>query len=346
MSRSEPLGAVVVGAGLMGRWHAHALTRAAGQVHAIVDRDLDRARALASRYPGAEANSDLQSVLETGTSEVVHVCTPLETHDTLTRTALASRRHVLVEKPLAPSAAIAAELLQLARERGVLLCPVHQFLFQPGMLRLQAALPRLGRVLHLDYVACSAGAEGQEGAGRDAVALDILPHPLSLVQRLLPEPLAALSWQLQHPAPGELRVSGTAGGRSVGILVSMAGRPTRNTLRIVCEAGTTHVDLFHGFCVIESGTVSRTRKLARPFLLTAATLGRATVNLAARAARGETAYPGLRELVRRFYAAIRGDGSPPVSPAETLAVAATHDALRTLLRSLPAPDTHEISLAR
>ena len=46
-----------------------------------------------------------------------------------------------------------------------------------------------------------------------------------------------------------------------------------------------------------------------------------------RAARGETAYPGLRELIRRTYASIADEAPPPITPEETLAVAAARDAI-------------------
>jgi len=62
-------------------------------------------------------------------------------------------------------------------------------------------------------------------------------------------------------------------------------------------------------------------------------MGAAAINLAARSARHEPAYPGLRELVRRLYTAIRGQTAGPISPAETLAVAEARDRLLHLLQA-------------
>lgn len=52
--------------------------------------------------------------------DVVHVCTPNETHATFTRSALAAGSHVICEKPLATSAAEARELAEAARAAGLI----------------------------------------------------------------------------------------------------------------------------------------------------------------------------------------------------------------------------------
>lgn len=322
-----PLRAVVVGAGLMGRWHADAIAHAGGRVAAVVDTDIGRARALAARHGGALVTADLESAAREASPAVAHLCTPLETHQPLASIAVALGLHVVVEKPMAPSASTTQSLLALAEAGGVLIVPTHQFLFQRGALRAQRALASLGPVHHVDAVACSAGADGGSDADRDRVASEILPHPLALTTRILARPLAEASWQVQHPAAGELRASAAVGASSVSILISMRGRPTRNTLRITAERATVHLDLFHGFAVFEGGAVSRGRKILHPFALSGRTLLAAGTNLAARALRAESAYPGLRELVRRFYEAVRRGGESPITARETVDVAAARDAI-------------------
>jgi len=315
----------------MGRWHAEAIARAGGIVSVLVDSDCRRAASLASRHAGAHVIASFEDAARLGPVDVAHVCTPRETHESLARQALQAGMHVLVEKPMTPTAGATAELLQLADSRGLLLCAAHQLLFQPGVLRARAALHSIGPLLHVDAVACSAGADNHADHERDRVAADILAHPLSLLARILPEPLAEVDWRLQHPIAGEVWATASVGYVSVSVLVSMRGRPTRNTLRLIGGRGTIHVDLFHGFHVVEGGTVSRGRKVARPLMLSAATLRAAATNLVSRAFRREVAYPGLRELVRRFYRAIERGNGPPISSRELLDVAATRDALIAML---------------
>jgi predicted dehydrogenase len=329
----QPVQVAVVGAGLMGWWHADAIARVGGVVSAVVDPDSPRAGALASRYPGCRYTADLRDLVRDGSRavEVVHICTPPGTHESLVAGALQAGMHVLVEKPLAQTVAATDDLLRLASSCKRLLCPVHQLLFQRGVVRAHAALQTSGPLLHVDTVACSAGAEGWADDERDRLAGEILPHPLSLLARILPHLFTDVAWQVQHPLAGEIRATGRAGAVSISVLVSTRGRPTLHTLRLIGQRSTVYVDLFHGFHVVDRGPVLRAHKIAHPFLFSAGLFGAATANLVWRTMRGEVAYPGLRELVRSFYGAVRNGGEPPITAAETLAVAVARERVLQLL---------------
>ncbi len=315
--------AAIVGAGLMGRWHAHAVTHSGHRVSAIVDSDAVRARGLASEYAGSVTYSALCDV--GADVDVVHVCTPSATHVAIVSEALTRGYHVLAEKPLADTLAETRALLALAESRDRLLVPVLQYAFQRGALQASSLLPSMGSLLHFDAVMCSAGADGQSAAVRDRAARHMLPHALSLMTRLVSPDLASARWTLQHSRPGELRVGGVLGNASISALVSTGGRPTDNTLRLICEGGTIYLDLFHGFAMRTRGRVTRAYKLLHPFLVGGSILSAATGNLTRRVLDREPAYPGLRELVRRFYHAASTGGAAPISSADTLAVATVID---------------------
>jgi predicted dehydrogenase len=259
--------------------------------------------------------------------DVVHVCTPVDSHEAVTDAAISAGAHVLVEKPLAPDAPTVERLHAHAAERGVLLCPVHQFLYQPGIVSAARWLTELGAIRHFEMVACSAGADRGTGDEREQVARDILPHGLALARRLLGARWLKSGWYLPPGAAGEIRASTSCEGTSISLMVSMSARPTENSLTIRCDRGTVRANLYHGYASLERGTPSRFDKLARPFTGAALAVGAATGNLARRAARGESAYPGLRELVERFYRATSGALQPPISPAESLDVARARDRL-------------------
>ncbi|MGH2457656.1 MAG: Gfo/Idh/MocA family protein [Chloroflexota bacterium] len=327
MSSKHSQRAAIVGAGLMGRWHADAVARVGGIVAVVVDPNLARAAALARRFPGSRAVDDLLDLTAADGIDVVHLCTPPSTHLTLATAALEAGAHVLVEKPLAPTARETADLIALARARDRLLCPTHQVPFQAGVSEVLGELHRLGRLVHVEASICSAGADDYPVEERDRIAGEVLPHPLSFVARLFDRPLPTTGWQVIHPAPGELRIAAAIEGVSVAILVSLAGRPPRHEIHLVGERASAYLDLFHGFAVIEPGATSRAYKVARPVLMSSRTALAAATNLIGRAARREPAYPGLRELVQRFYQATRGEREPPISAREIMDVALARDAI-------------------
>src|SRR5687768_5283912 len=113
----------------MGRWHAHAARRAGARIVVIVDQDVRRAKELAGRHAGAQAIGTVDVARIAREARVAHVCTPLETHEAVVSALLDAGVSVLAEKPLCDDAPATIRLLELARTRGVELCPVHQMPF-------------------------------------------------------------------------------------------------------------------------------------------------------------------------------------------------------------------------
>lgn len=321
MSASPRVG--IVGAGLMGRWHAHACRRAGGRVIAVVDANPGAAGRLAAAIGGAATAVSLDSLPDGLTLDVVHVCTPRDTHAQQVRAALSRGCPVIVEKPLAPTAEIAEELITAARGAGTWVQPVHQTLFQDGVVRA-VRWAADGPLRVFDYTACSAGAATSPDRA-DAIVADLLPHPLSLLDAVLPEGLEAMVWTTHRTAPGELVVTSVSGQTAVRFLISMHVRPTRHELMLHGDAGTVAADLFHGFAWRHRGRVSKAGKIARPFMAAASQAVAATVNLARRTARREPAYPGLNALVRQVYLALDDPSRRPLSDRHILAVARAQD---------------------
>ena len=257
--------------------------------------------------------------------DLVHICTPLETHEAEVLRAVSRGWPALVEKPVAPTAAATDRLVASAARAGSWIEPAHQLVFQDGVREALSWTRFAGPLRVFDYRVCSAGAEQHESSA-DRVAADILPHPLSLVQAICPAGLEAVrAWHVQRPAPGELGITGIAGSTALRLFISMHGRPPRHELMLVADTGTLMVDLFHGFAWRESGSTSRRYKLERPFLTSAAVVSHAAVNLARRTMRREPAYPGLMALVAQVYAALSNPTSRPLGDRHLLAVARARD---------------------
>lgn len=317
----------IIGAGLMGRWHAYVARRTGAHIVAIVDTNIETARRLADKYPGAKSLSSLKETMEHIELDVLHICTPLDTHLGIAEIAIDAGINLLIEKPIAPMAEDTAHLFHKAADRGVIICPVHQFIFQDGVQKVRKLIHRISSLVHIESTICSAGGVGFSASQQDLIAADILSHPLSLMQFFLPGDIPCENWTTNRPNYGELRAFNQNSGISLSVFISMNARPTECSFKLSGTDGTIHIDLFHGFSFVEPGKVSKTRKVIHPFDLSIRRLLAATTNIGRRIIRWEPAYPGLQRLIRLFYQAVRQETELPISQEDTITVARIRDIL-------------------
>ena len=103
----------------------------------VCDRDETRLRAAVTRHPGVGVTTDFDDVLRSPEVEVVAIATPPGTHHRLARQALLAGKHVLVEKPLATSSALALDLVELAERKGLVLMVDHTFVYTPAVQQIK-----------------------------------------------------------------------------------------------------------------------------------------------------------------------------------------------------------------
>ncbi len=114
------LAAAVVGTGFVGPFHVDAVRRGGyGDVVVVAGSDPERTRRKAQALGVARATTDVAAILDDPEIDVVHICTPNDTHVDLARRSLQAGKHVVVEKPLALTSADARSLEQLAVECGL-----------------------------------------------------------------------------------------------------------------------------------------------------------------------------------------------------------------------------------
>ena len=329
---SGPPQALIVGAGLMGRWHMDAARRAGARIVGVVDQDMKAARTLAKSAPGAVALADLTLLPRDMRIDAAHVCTPMASHADIATALLERGANVLVEKPMAESAAAVRALVGTADARSLYICPVHQYAFQPGVDLARAKVATAG-ARRIDFTLCSAGAVGRFEGRADAVAGEILPHPLSILQRLLPEAdVSAVDWSVHRAQAGEFSIAGRVGATLATIAISLNARPTCFQTRVHTDQGLIEIDGFHGHAVVLSGRVSRMAKVVAPFERGTKGLAGATAALTGRLLRNDLAYPGLRTLTRRFYDSLSDPSRRPISLDGALACAVAGDAILAGMR--------------
>ncbi len=117
---AERIGVGVVGLGFVGPLHVEAVRRLGfAEVVAVAGSSEARAKAQAAALDVAHGHGDWRELVERPDVQVVHVCTPNDSHYPITKAALLAGKHVISEKPLAMDSRESAELLALARERGL-----------------------------------------------------------------------------------------------------------------------------------------------------------------------------------------------------------------------------------
>ncbi|WP_238363858.1 NAD-dependent epimerase/dehydratase family protein [Mesobacterium pallidum] len=138
----------IIGAGYIATWHADAIRQTPGvDLAAVCDVSRGAAEGLAAGR-GAEVFTDVAEMLASGKVDAVHILTPPHLHKALAVQCLEAGVHVLVEKPVATSAAEVAEMRAAAEEAGKLFAAGHNFLGVPAYERLKAMMlaGELGRI--------------------------------------------------------------------------------------------------------------------------------------------------------------------------------------------------------
>jgi predicted dehydrogenase len=87
---------------------------------AFCDIIADKAAKAAADYgtAGAKVYTDYKELLADGSIDVIHVCTPNDSHADITIAALESGKHVMCEKPMAKTAADAKRMIEAAKRTG------------------------------------------------------------------------------------------------------------------------------------------------------------------------------------------------------------------------------------
>lgn len=145
--------AAVVGCGDISAQHFGAIETLDGvELAGVVDTDADR-RAAASAAHGVPGYASLGELLAAGGTDVVHLCTPHNTHAPLAQEALAHGVNVLTEKPVAHTLTDAEALAESSRaafaEHGTQLGVCFQNRYNAPVLALRELLDSgsLGRIL-------------------------------------------------------------------------------------------------------------------------------------------------------------------------------------------------------
>ena len=182
---SKILKVAVVGVGHLGKWHADKYAACeACQLLAVVDTNIENAREIAQKH-GADAYSDYRDIIPL--VDAISLVVPTSLHYKIAREFLEAGIHCLIEKPVTETAAEATSLIEIARDRGLVLQVGHIERFNSVMIGIEE---HLHRPLFLESTRL---APFSLRATDVSVILDLMIHDIDIILDLIDSPVKHIS---------------------------------------------------------------------------------------------------------------------------------------------------------
>ena len=147
------LNVAIIGTGNISRLHFEAFAafpERCGITH-IADVYVDKAEAKKNELGlNAKVSASYKDILDDPSVDLIDICTPPFMHAEIAIAALKAGKHVIVEKPMAPSLKDCDAMIEAARESGKVLSPIAQNRFREPIMNLKTVLEsgKVGKVTH------------------------------------------------------------------------------------------------------------------------------------------------------------------------------------------------------
>jgi predicted dehydrogenase len=182
----------VIGYGYWGPNLVRNFAEASGaQVTMVADSNSKRLDLVKKRYPAVEAVQVPDELINSPIVDAVVIATPVITHFELALQALQAGKHVLVEKPMASSAAQAQQLIDEAQKRNLILMVDHTFVYTGAVRKIADLIQNgeIGDVLYYDSTRVNLGLFQHDVN----VIWDLAVHDLSIIEFVLNKEARAVS---------------------------------------------------------------------------------------------------------------------------------------------------------
>lgn len=198
----KPISVAVVGCGYWGpnlvrNYRALADCR----LRFVCDVSEPRLKHMKTLYPEVEGITDFQALLAKPDLDAVAIATSLRFHFQMAKASLLAGKHTFIEKPLAASAAECEELIQIAKEKGLVLMVGHTFLYSAPVRKIKDIIDKgdIGDIRYISARRLNLGLFQKE----INVTWDLAPHDLSIVSYIMEEfPLSVNCQGSAHVTPG------------------------------------------------------------------------------------------------------------------------------------------------
>lgn len=125
------------------------------QLMAVHSRKEARAREYAAQWGAPLWFTSLEALAACPEVDAVYIATPNFCHKEYTLQMLHAGKHVLVEKSAAANAREWQQMVDTAKEQGLIVLEALRTAFNPNYARIQEALPRLGTLRRSIFSCCS-----------------------------------------------------------------------------------------------------------------------------------------------------------------------------------------------
>lgn len=152
MSALETVRVGLVGYGLFGYHHARAINACPHAQLAAIAAPSEASRERAGNdHPTADIVSDYHQLCQRDDLDLIDVVAPNQLHYDVASAALTNGKHVLLEKPMSLSVAHCDQLIDLAKQRSLVLAVGHELRMSAlwGMVRTLIESGKIGRVQHV-----------------------------------------------------------------------------------------------------------------------------------------------------------------------------------------------------
>ncbi len=167
----------------------------------VCDVSESRLKHMKTLYPEVEGIADFQALLTKPDLDAVAIATSLRFHFQMAKASLLAGKHTFIEKPLAASAAECEELIQIAKEKGLVLMVGHTFLYSAPVRKIKDIIDKgdIGDIRYISARRLNLGLFQKE----INVTWDLAPHDLSIISYIMEEfPLSVNCQGSAHVTPG------------------------------------------------------------------------------------------------------------------------------------------------
>src|SRR5580658_10229094 len=103
----------------------------------MCDVSENRLKHLRALYPEVECETRYDHLLSRTDIDAVVIATSVRLHFPMAKASLLAGKHTLIEKPMAASTEQCEELIQIAREKGLVLMVGHTFLYSAPVRKIK-----------------------------------------------------------------------------------------------------------------------------------------------------------------------------------------------------------------